>query len=76
MTPPYSGPHIPRYLPSFRAHFSISPKKSALSPTMYAILPLAAGEAVNLCSLLHRCLFVTVLYLDKQALLWQYIVEV
>jgi len=43
---------------------------------MYAILPLAAGEAVNLCSLLHRCLFVTVLYLDKQALLWQYIVEV
>ena len=43
---------------------------------MYDILPLAIEKAVKIRGFLHPEGFVTVLYLDKKACLWQYIVEV
>ena len=43
---------------------------------MYDILPLAIEKAVKNEGTLHFTWFVTVLYLDKNACLWQYIVEV
>ena len=43
---------------------------------MYDILPLAAEKALKTQLLLHRAQTVTVLYLDKEKRLWQYIVEV
>ena len=43
---------------------------------MCVILPLAAEKAVKNRAFLHQEGFVTVLYLDKKARLWQYIVEV
>ena len=43
---------------------------------MYGILPLAIEKAVKIAGPLHFAVFVTVLYLDKKARLWQYIVEV
>ena len=43
---------------------------------MYDILPIAAEKASEKQISLHRTEAVTVLYLDKEKRLWQYIVEV
>jgi len=43
---------------------------------MYVILHIAAQDTWIFDKSLHRAPFVTGLYLDKQVLLWQYIVEV
>ena len=43
---------------------------------MYDMLPLAIEKAVEIGTALHMEGFVTVLFLDKNSCLWQYIVEV
>ena len=58
---------------SENSHF---PEKSGLLGTMCDILPLAAEKASKTPLSLHRRESVTVLYLDKEKGLWQYIVEV
>ena len=54
----------------------ISGQKCVLLDTMYDILHVSLQDTSVFAFALHRRIFVTGLYLDKNNRLWQYIVEV